>query len=417
MQDEPGGAAQGDGSQFRAQPFLKAQAGLGTQVQVGRGAAVIQAVERRRFQQHIGGSRRNFAVGAAHHPADANGLNRVGNQQVVAGQCAFHAVQGGELFAGGGATHYYMAVGNGVQVKSVEGLVKLQHHIVGNIHYIVDGAQAGAGKAVLQPVRRRANFDAGDDRGGVARAEVRVGYSNLGEGVHRGAGFGIADVRHAHGLAGDGADFPGDAEDGQAVAPVGGKFQLQKSVAQRFLQGRANRRVVGQDDDALVLVADFQLGFRADHPRGHDAANARGFQLLAAPGVHIAQGGAGAGKADFLAGGHIGRAADHFQRRAVAGVNLAKGQRISVGMGPGRADIADDAALPTAAGDNFANFNAGHREPVSQLSGRQGQVNVFGKPREWDAHKPDQRVVTVKTRGFMKRKSPLHHSAGFRGRR
>ena len=217
-----GGAAQGDGRQLRAQPLFKAQAGFGAQVQVGRRAAVVQAVKGGRFQQHTGGGRGDFAVGAAHHAADADGFVRVGDQQVVGSQDAFHAVQGGELFARRGAAHEDVTVGHGVQVKGVQRLVELQHHIVGDIHHIVDGAQAGAGQAVLQPVGRGADFDAGDDRCGVAEAQVGVGDGDPRQGVHRRAGLVIGHGRRAHGLAGDGADFPGHAEDGQAVAPVGG---------------------------------------------------------------------------------------------------------------------------------------------------------------------------------------------------
>ena len=216
------GAAQGDGRQFGAQSLFKAQAGVGAEVQIGRGAAVVERMEGSRFQQHCGGVAGDFAVGAAHYAADADGAGRVGNEQMVGVQGAFHTVQGGELFAGGGAAHDDVPVGNGVQVEGVQGLVELQHHIVGDIHHIVDRAQAGAGQAVLQPPRGRADLDAADNRCGVAGAQVGVGDGDLRQGVRRGAVLRVVDGGDARRLAGEGADFPRHAQDGQAVAPVGG---------------------------------------------------------------------------------------------------------------------------------------------------------------------------------------------------
>ena len=222
LQYQLGGAAQGDGRQIGAQSLFKAQAGVGAEVQIGRRAAVVERVKGGRFQQHCGGGAGDFAVGAAHHAADADGAGRVGNQQVVGVQGALRSVQGGELFAGGGAAHDDVPVGDGVQVEGVQGLVEFQHHIVGDIHHIVDGAQAGAGQAVLQPPGGGADLDAADYRCGVAAAQVWVGDGDLRQGVRRGAVLRVVNGGDAHRLAGEGADFPRHAQDGQAVAPVGG---------------------------------------------------------------------------------------------------------------------------------------------------------------------------------------------------
>ena len=137
-----------------------------------------------------------------------------------------------------------------------------------------------------------------------------------------------------------------------------------------------------------MFVADFQLGFGADHTFGQDAADTGGFEFLPASGMHIAEAGAGAGEADFLAGGHIGGAADHLHSGgAGAVVHFAEGQRIRVGMRPGGADGADHAAVPAAADDDVAHLNAGHRQPMGQFRRRQGDVNIFGKPGEWNQHR------------------------------
>ena len=137
-----------------------------------------------------------------------------------------------------------------------------------------------------------------------------------------------------------------------------------------------------------MFVADFQLGLGADHPLGEDAPDAGGFEFLPASGVRIEQAGAGAGEADFLAGGHIGGAADHLGGRgAVAGIHLAQGEGVGVGMGAGGVHIAHHAAVPAAADGYFAHLNAGHRQAVGQFGGGQNDVNVVGEPGKGDEHK------------------------------
>ena len=108
-------------------------------------------MERRRFQQHVGGGCRDLAVRSAHNAADPNRLRRVRDQQVVGGQFPVHPVQGGELLALSRAPDHHVVVGDRVQVKGVQRLVEFQHHVVGDVDHVVDGPQPGP----VQPFRNQ----------------------------------------------------------------------------------------------------------------------------------------------------------------------------------------------------------------------------------------------------------------------
>ena len=60
----------------------------------------------------------------------------------------------------------------------MQGLVVLQHHEVGNVHYVADGPQPRPRQPVLQPLGRGTDVHAVDDGGGVAVAQVGVGYGD-----------------------------------------------------------------------------------------------------------------------------------------------------------------------------------------------------------------------------------------------
>ena len=104
--------------------------------------------------------------------------------------------------------------------------------------------------------------------------------------------------------------------------------------------GRADRRVVGQLQDAVVVLGEFEFGGRAQHPVRGDAANDAGAQheLLA--------GDPGADRREHRtqAGPRVGRAADDLDRCA-AGVHHADPQPVGVGVLLGAHDAGHDETL------------------------------------------------------------------------
>ena len=139
-----------------------------------------------------------------------------------------------------------------------------------------------------------------------------------------------------------------------------------------------------------MVAADAEFQFGANHPLGDNAADAGGFEGFITAAVGVVKARTDLGKADFLTGGDIGRAANHFHngggcrpvRRGCtgAGVDLAEAQAVGVGMGSDLQHFADYAVSPAAGSDNFADLDAGHSQPVGQLLGRPVEVNIVFQP-------------------------------------
>jgi len=87
-----------------------------------------------------------------------------------------HPVQGGHALPWQGASHddrrgaAWPGGPELVIVKGVQWLPKLQHHIVGDVHHIVDGALARQGEQALHPKRRGPNMQITDEGRAIARA-------------------------------------------------------------------------------------------------------------------------------------------------------------------------------------------------------------------------------------------------------
>ena len=212
--DQLGRAPECDGSQFRSQTLLKPQGRFGPEAQVLSGLPVVIAIEGGRLQKHRHRVRPDFAVGAADDPGEADGVMSVCDHQYLGAKPAFHSVQRDQFFVGFSPAHDDGPVLKLVVIKGVEGLVELQHNVVGYVHHVVDGPISCFGQPVLQPLGRRANLQPLDQAGGVAVAQIRVGH---GYGYLAGYGWAVFRVRD-HGLcdlfAGEGPHLVGHAQDG-----------------------------------------------------------------------------------------------------------------------------------------------------------------------------------------------------------
>ena len=165
----------------------------------------------------------------------------------------------------------------------------------------------------------------------------------------------------------------------EAVQSVGSKFQVEDGVAKIVVQQGPDGSVVRKHDDARMVVAQTQLDGGTDHTLGLNAPDLsclQGFMPLAVGVVDI---GADFSEADLLAGGHVGRAADHFQFLG-AGGHHAKAQTVGVGMGADVGHMADENLVPASDDLNLTNLDAGHGQPMGQLLGRQVNVHVLSEP-------------------------------------
>ena len=133
------------------QLFLVPGRGLRAHTQRLGGAAHAGAVKAGGLKYDGGGVVHNTAVFAAHYAGNGHRLLRIGNHQHILRQLPGLAVQGGDGLAGLGVTHIHCVAHQVTQVKGVHGLAVLQHHIVGNIYNVADGAHATGTQSLPQP--------------------------------------------------------------------------------------------------------------------------------------------------------------------------------------------------------------------------------------------------------------------------
>ncbi len=123
-----------------------------------------------------GDQARGFAdlgVMPAHDAANRAGAFGVGDDQHLGIQRALHAIQRPKTFAGARPTDHQRASGDAIEVEGVHRLAELEHDVVGDVHHVVDRADAGRGQPLGEPVRRSAHTDFEDLRA-IPRAKRRI---------------------------------------------------------------------------------------------------------------------------------------------------------------------------------------------------------------------------------------------------
>ena len=127
-----------------------------------------------------------------------------------------------------------------------------------------------------------------------------------------------------------GGKIAGDAVHAGAVRPVRRQIDLDHRIVEPGIFGvaLADRRIVGQIDDAFVIVGDFQLELRHQHAAALDAADGADRER------HILAGDVGARRHEHAlhAGARIRRAAHHLHRIARAGIDHADAQPVGIRM-------------------------------------------------------------------------------------
>jgi hypothetical protein len=265
----------------------------------------------------------------------------------------------------------------------VQRLRAQQHHVVGDVDDVVDRPLPGRGQAGLQPKRRGSDGDVGEDASGEARAELgnldrdRSVVSHVSPALgNRVLRPGLGSQRRRR----DRVDLAGDSPDAEAVDPVRRHLQLEHRLGQRqnLRQRRSRRWLSIEHEDAVGVVADFQLGDGEDHPLRGDPPQLRLAQLLAARHSRPGQ-----GHGDGLAGGDVGGAADDRPLiLAVTGVDGADPQPVGVGVRLGAEHPADDEALGRGRADGAdpLDLGPGHHQPLGDLRDPDAGVAVLTQP-------------------------------------
>ena len=376
------------GGEVGADALLEAQGGLAAQLQLRRGAADGAGVEVGDLEEDRLRRLRDLAVAAAHDARDRNRTLAVADHEHVGVEVALDAVQRGQGLAGAGAAGADLGAADEVVVEGVKGLARLEHDVVGHVDDVVDGAHAGADEALLHPGRGGAELDALDDAGGEAPAEVGRLDGDGDELAGLAVRLGMRAIGLAQGLSGDGGDLAGEAEDAEQVRAVRPGRDVEDDIADGVDEGGAERGVLGEDEDALVVVAEAELLLAEDHAGRVDAADGAQLQLRALAAVAIDEHRALGGEGDLLSGGHVGRSADD-RLRPVTDIDGCEDEAVGVGMWVDREHLgdADELGVPLLADDLPAlDLRDGVGDTGGELRGREVNVDVVAQPGERQFH-------------------------------
>ena len=219
----------------------------------------------------------------------------------------------------------------------MHGLAVFQHHIVGDVHNVVDGPHAVGAEPLPQPLGGGADLHIGHHPGGIAVAQRRGGHLHIQVLEDR---TGVAALDHRlvvlHGLAEGGGSLPGQTDDGVAVRAVVGDLKIHHGIIVAddgidVVAGLPGVRL--QDPDAVgehagqVVLGQAQLGEGAQHAVGYLASELALGDVHAAgqPGI-VQRGGHQVALVDVL------RAGDDLHRLFLAHVHLADEHVVRVGM-------------------------------------------------------------------------------------
>ena len=130
---------------------------------------------------------------------------------------------------------------------------------VGDVDERVDRTKADCLQPLLQPFRRRAVLDAAHETKRERRAQ-RMGLAEVELHRHRAGEFAFDRLRCAVLECADigRGEIARDAVDARAIGAVRRQVDVDHRVVEAFVFGkaRAERRVVGQLDDAVVVIGN-----------------------------------------------------------------------------------------------------------------------------------------------------------------
>src|SRR5690606_23699094 len=270
VQQQGSGALDGLTGQQKIHTALEAVRCVRVQAVGARLAGQGDRIEKRSLKEQVTGGSAHTAVLAPHHTSYGQGALMVGNYQGIRTQGDVLAIQQDELLALFRHAHTDAAV-DFRQVKGMHRLPLLEHDVVGHVDSGIDAADVGATQTLHHPRRSRlAQIDIANHPTDIASARLRREQLHGTHVIVHGG-----DRLNNHRIGGaavDGADFTGQALQGQAVATVRRQADLDGGIIemQVFADIAANRRLGSQLKQTAVIVADVQLTGRAQHAEGLD---------------------------------------------------------------------------------------------------------------------------------------------------
>ena len=277
------------------------------------------------------------------------------------------------------------------RIEAVHGLAIFQHHIVCNIHKVVDGAHAAQAQALAHPAGRGLHAHVFHHGAHIAVAKLRV-FNFHAQLFGRVAVAGL-HLGHmvAEGHAKRGSRLAPKAAHRKAVWPVGGYFKLYAHVVQpqHGRNGRAQRRGLVQHHNAVLALAGKIVQGKAQLANGaHHAIRFHPAQLAAVNFLAAGQAAAVARHRHIIAGLQVCSACHNLNGLFFAHVYLAHKKAVGVRVlfylfYAAHHYVFNGVCLAAVC----LHLRAGHCHALGKFMGRAGEGGEFFRPFQWHFHR------------------------------
>ena len=125
---------------------------LGAQAKSFGSAANGNRIEPGALDQNVARAETDFGFGSAHHAADAHGARGIRYHARLFRQRAFGAIKRADFFSGLGAAHHDAVFLQFIEIEGVQRVAQFEHHVIRDVHDVIDGFFADRFQALPQPV-------------------------------------------------------------------------------------------------------------------------------------------------------------------------------------------------------------------------------------------------------------------------
>ena len=213
------------------------------------------------------------------------------------------------------------------QIIGVRWPAESEHQVIGDVHNARDRALACGDQTALHPFRRSAIRNTAYHAAIEGRAAFWIFSTDLDRTGE--AGFDIGRLNRLECAEARCRQIAGNALHAHTIRAVGRDRHIEHRTSVVIIcKGLANRRIGGQLNNPVMLVAQLQLAYAAHHTVRFHPANS------ALAKLHSVRRHDGAGQAQnaLHSGARIGRTAYNLQRLPVSGIDTEDLQLVRIGM-------------------------------------------------------------------------------------
>ena len=381
LQDKARGGLDGAGQQGGVDAALEALASVRGDLMPPPGQRHAHRVEQRAFQEHPGGRLVAAGRGAAHDPGERLNARRVGDDAILRIGRVVLPVQRPESLARPGTERQRAARELG-RVEDMQRPAEVDGEEVRHVHQGVDRPQPDRDQPVGQPFRAGPIAQTPERAAQNPGTGIRHPHIPRDRALERGRDRGrLPRKQRSHPGGGQVARDPAHR---QRVAAVRRHRDVDHRVVQAGIGGvgRADRRVLGQLDDAVMVLAEAHFAKAEQHAGALDAADLAHFQGDAGAGDERA----GRGEHRLHAGPRVRRPADD-RHQPVARIHGAGAQPVRVRVLRRLDHVGDPERGEGGAAVLYAlQFQADGGQPVGDGGERRVGVQVRAQPGEGELH-------------------------------